>query len=214
MILTVGATKGGVGKTTIAVNIAIARALQRREVWLIDGDLQRTAQLTITQRFSYGQKPDIACDYYSDGQTLRSQVLRQKNKFDDIVIDVGGRDSQTMRAAMMLTDILLVPFQPRSYDVWALNDIVTLIDEVNGMRDGLRCLAMLNLDDPVSSADNREAAKTIEDYPQLKYLPTSLKKRKAFSTAVGSGLSVIEYKPQDAKAIEELSALVSALFSS
>ena len=40
MIITVGNTKGGVGKTTIAVNLAIARALAGRDVWLIDGDRQ------------------------------------------------------------------------------------------------------------------------------------------------------------------------------
>ena len=40
MIVTVGNTKGGVGKTTIAVNLAIARALAGRDVWLIDGDRQ------------------------------------------------------------------------------------------------------------------------------------------------------------------------------
>ena len=36
MIVTVGNTKGGVGKTTLALNLAIARALQGRDVWLID----------------------------------------------------------------------------------------------------------------------------------------------------------------------------------
>lgn len=49
-------------------------------------------------------------------------------KFDDIIIDAGGRDSTALRAALVLSDVLLVPFQPRSYDVWALNDIAALID--------------------------------------------------------------------------------------
>ena len=43
MILTVGNVKGGVGKTTLAVNIAIARALAGRDVLLVDGDEQGTA---------------------------------------------------------------------------------------------------------------------------------------------------------------------------
>ncbi|WP_294253573.1 ParA family protein [Propionivibrio sp.] len=50
MIVTVGNTKGGVGKTTIAVNLAIARALAGRDVWLIDGDRQGTAQTSISLR--------------------------------------------------------------------------------------------------------------------------------------------------------------------
>ena len=43
MIITIGNTKGGVGKTTLAVNLAIARAMSGRDVWLIDGDRQGTA---------------------------------------------------------------------------------------------------------------------------------------------------------------------------
>ena len=54
MIVTVGNTKGGVGKTTLAVNLAIARALAGREVWLIDGDRQGTAQTAISIRAAAG----------------------------------------------------------------------------------------------------------------------------------------------------------------
>ena len=47
MIITVGNTKGGVGKTTLAVQLAIYRALAGRDVWLIDGDRQGTAAAAI-----------------------------------------------------------------------------------------------------------------------------------------------------------------------
>jgi len=49
----VGNTKGGVGKTTIAINLAIARALPGRKVWLIDGDPQRTSEMAVTIRAQY-----------------------------------------------------------------------------------------------------------------------------------------------------------------
>ena len=52
-----------------------------------------------------------------------AQVQQQSSKFDDVIIDAGGRDSTALRAALVLSDVLLVPFQPRSYDVWALEDI-------------------------------------------------------------------------------------------
>ena len=61
MILTVGNTKGGVGKTTLAVQLAIARALAGREVWLIDGDRQGTAAAAIAARAEAGRQPGIAC---------------------------------------------------------------------------------------------------------------------------------------------------------
>lgn len=213
MIITIGNTKGGVGKTTLAVNLAIARALAGRDVWLIDGDRQGTAQMAISIRADAGRSPGIACATYPDGPTLRAQVQQQASKFDDIIIDAGGRDSTALRAALVLSDVLLVPFQPRSYDVWALNDIAALVDEVRSVRDGLRALAVLNCADPgESSTDNIEAAAAVAEVPQFEYLPTPIRRRKSFSNAAGAGLSVLEIKPADKKASDELNALLAALF--
>ncbi|MFA5976530.1 MAG: AAA family ATPase [Elusimicrobiota bacterium] len=213
MIITVGNTKGGVGKTTLAVNLAIARAMEGRDVLLIDTDRQQTAQTAISIRAEAGHKPAIAVASYSDGPTLRSQVQHQSGKYDDVVIDAGGRDSAALRAALILSDVLLVPFQPRSYDVWALGDIAELVTEARSMRDGLRAVAVLNCADPgENSSDNHEAAAAVAELPAFEYLATPLRRRKSFSNAGGAGLSVFEMKPRDSRACEELKALVSALF--
>ena len=213
MIITVGNTKGGVGKTTLAVNLAIARALAGRDVWLIDGDRQGTAQTAISIRADAGHSPGIACASYPDGPTLRAQVQQQAKKFQDIIIDAGGRDSTALRAALVLSDVLLVPFQPRSYDVWALNDIAGLVDEARSVRDGLRAFAILNCADPgEASTDNTEAAAAVADVPQFEYLAAPIRRRKAFANAAGQGLSVLELKPADKKATEELNTLISVLF--
>jgi len=213
MILTVGNTKGGVGKTTLAVNIAIARALAGRDVWLIDGDRQGTAQTAIAIRAEASHQPGIACATYPDGPTLRSQVLQQRDKFDDIIIDAGGRDSTALRAALILSDVLLVPFQPRSYDVWALEDIAGLIEEARAVRDGLTAYAVLNCADPgEASSDNADAAAAVANFPQFELLQTPIRRRKSFANAAGQGLSVLEAKPSDKKACDEITALVNALF--
>lgn len=213
MIITVGNTKGGVGKTTLALNIAIARALAGRDVWLIDGDRQGTAQSAVSIRADAGHAPGIACATYPDGATLRTQVQQQRSKFDDIVIDAGGRDSTALRAALILSDVLLVPFQPRSFDVWALDDIGGLIDEARSVRDGLRAYAVLNCADPgESSSDNAEAAAAVANVAQFEFLATPVRRRKSFANAAGQGLSVLEIRPSDKKACDELNALVNALF--
>ena len=213
MIITIGNTKGGVGKTTLAVNVAIARALAGRDVWLIDGDRQGTAQTAIAIRAEAGHQPGIACATYPDGPTLRSQVQQQCSRFDDIIIDAGGRDSTALRAALILSDVLLVPFQPRSYDVWALEDIAGLIEEARAVRDGLRAYAVLNCADPgEASVDNAEAEAAVAGVPQLELLHTPIRRRKSFSNAAGQGLSVLEAKPRDRKACDEINALMSALF--
>lgn len=214
VIIAIGNTKGGVGKTTLAVQLAVARALAGRDVWLIDGDRQGTAAAAIAARGEANRQPGIACAQYPDGPALRAQVQQQRHKWDDIVIDVGGRDSTALRAALILADVLVVPFAPRSYDVWALDDMAALIDEARSVRDGLRAFAVMNLADPGEhSADNADAAAAVAEVSQFEYLPTPIRRRKAFSNASGAGLSVTELSPRDPKAITEIEALEASLFN-
>ena len=213
MIVTLGNTKGGVVKTTVALNLAIAQARAGRDVLFIDGDRQGTAQAAIALRAEAKHAPAIACATYPDGSTLRSQVLHQTGKFADIIIDAGGRDSTALRAALILSDVLLVPFHPRTYDVWALDDMATLVEEACAVRDGLRVKAVLNCADPGNrSKDNIEASAAVGELERFEYLPTPLRRRKAFANAAGAGLSVIELTPPDKKGVAELNALVKMVF--
>lgn len=212
MIVTVGNTKGGVGKTTLALNLAIARAMQGRDVMLIDGDRQGTAQTALTIRADAGRLPAIACAQYAEGPTLRAQVVQMKDRFSDIIIDAGGRDSTALRAALILSDVLVIPFAPRSLDVWALTDICSLIDEARSVRDGLKCFAVLNGADPAGH-DNEDAIEAVADFPQLTYMPTPIRRRKPVANAAGQGLSVLELTPKDAKSVEEMTAFVNAVFA-
>lgn len=212
MILTVGNTKGGVGKTTLALNLAVARTLAGHDVWLVDGDRQGTAQSSVAMRSETGISPGLACAKYDDGPTLRAQIKQQGHRFEDIIIDAGGRDSTALRAALTLSDVLLIPFQPRSYDVWALNDIAQLVEEARSMHDGLRVLAVLNLADPANlSADNREAAEAVREFP-FEFVDAPIRRRKAFANAAGQGRSVLEVTPRDIKACHELNHLIANLY--
>lgn len=210
-IITVGSTKGGVGKTTLALNIAIARAMAGRDVWLVDADRQATASTALAIRGQAERLPAIATAHYADGGLLRAQVLHQRSKFEDIIIDAGGRDSTALRAALVLSDMVVVPFQPRSIDVWAVADIAALIDEARAMRDGLQAYAVLNMADTAGS-DNEDAAAAVADYPALQYLDTPIRRRKSIANAAGNGMSVLEFTPRDDKAVAEMNALLHALF--
>src|SRR3546814_10283293 len=143
MILAVGNTKGGVGKTTLAVNLAVARALAGRDLLLVDGDEQGTA-LTFTElradRLGQAGYTAVALT----GAALRSQVRQLAAKYDYIIIDVGGRDTGSLRAALTVADTLLVPVQPRSFDVWALDQVAALVAEARESNEGLRAVAVLH----------------------------------------------------------------------
>ena len=210
MILAVGNTKGGVGKTTLAVNLAVARALAGRDLLLVDGDEQGTA-LTFTElrtdRLGAAGYTAVALT----GAALRSQVRQLAAKYDDIIIDVGGRDTGSLRAALTVADTLLVPVQPRSFDVWALDEVAALVAEAREINEGLRAVAVLNGAD-AQGADNEAALEMIGDIEGIEVLPTSIVRRKAFPNAAAEGRAVVEQSSRDAKAIDELAALVSAVF--
>ena len=116
-----------------------------------------------------------------------------------------------LRAALTIADTALVPFQPRSFDLWTLDKMVSLLTEVSGYREQpLRSFAFLNFADP-QGADNAEAAGALRDNPDLTYLDTPIGRRKAFPNAAAAGLSVFELKPQDPKASTEIAALIAAV---
>ncbi|WP_130472533.1 AAA family ATPase [Candidatus Magnetaquicoccus inordinatus] len=209
MILAVGNIKGGVGKTTLAVNIAIARALAGHDVLLVDGDEQRTA-LTFTElRTEQTGRPSYTA-VGLQGAALRTQIRQLVSKYDDIIIDVGGRDTGSLRAALTVAEILLIPVQPRSFDIWAVDQMAALVKEAREIST-LRAVAILNAAD-AQGHDNEEAAQAIADIPGIEMLSISIGRRKAFPNAAAGGLSVLEQNPKDAKAVHELTALVAVLY--
>ena len=90
MILTVGNTKGGVGKTTLAVNLTVALAIAGLDVLLIDGDEQGTATAFTELRSSQGPECRIYTAVALHGAAIRTQVRQLRPKYDHIVIDVAA----------------------------------------------------------------------------------------------------------------------------
>ena len=92
--------------------------------------------------------------------------------------------------------------------------MASLIDEAASVRDGLKCYAVLNQADPgEASTDNADAAAAVAEVPQFTYLPSPIRRRKAFSNAGGAGLAVSELPSKDGKATAEISNLVSFVFN-
>ena len=204
-IIAVLNTKGGVGKTTAAINLAATRALDGFDVLAVDGDRQGSLIEAMTLREGM---PQIAVAHYTDGQILRQQVTMARERYADIVIDAGGRDNTALRAALMLADLVLIPFQPRSFDVWALDDMATLLAEARATRD-IRAFAFLAMADAKGN-DNAEAAAATPD--GIEYLATPVGRRKAIADAAGRGRGILEEGSRDLKASAEIRRLVDAVY--
>ena len=212
MILAVGNTKGGVGKTTLAVNLAILRALAGRDVLLVDGDEQGTAASFTDLRTEQLGTPGYTA-VSLQGTAVRTQVRQMAGKYDDVLIDVGGRDTGSLRAALTVADRLLVPVQPRSFDVWAVERMAELVAEARALNERLEAFSVLNAAD-AQGRDNEEAAAALREVPGIAYLPGPVVRRKAFPNAAAVGRSVLEQSQgqRDPKAVGELEALARFVF--
>ncbi len=212
MILAVANTKGGVGKTTLAVNIAVARLRAGFDVLLVDADEQRTAC-----DFSTLRSQELGNTGYTvvalTGASVREQVLKLAPKYDEVIIDVGGRDTTALRAALTVAETVLIPCQPRSFDIWALEGMAALVVEARLINPAMTALSMLNRADPGGlGGDNRDAADALWQLEGIAYLDAPIANRKAWPNAAARGRGILEAARPDAKAKAELEACLRGIY--
>lgn len=213
MIVAFIQTKGGVGKTTLAVNLAIERSKRAgRNVLLIDADEQGTASDFAAIRAERLGATGFVLEQATGGE-VRGTVLARRDSFDDVLIDAGGRDNASLRATLTVAEVVVVPFQPRSFDVWTLDKVGALIGEAKALNPKLRAYAVLNCADP-QGQDNAAAAEALAENRQIAYLDAPLKRRKAYPNCNAIGLGVLESPQPDRKACNELIDLAEKLFKS
>jgi chromosome partitioning protein len=210
MILVVGGIKGGSGKSTVATNLAVMRARAGREVLLVDADEQASAADFADQRSALYPHLSAPTCVRLIGKAVRSELQRLATKYEDVIIDTGGRDTTSQRAALSVADCLALPFAPGSFDLWTVRAVTVLIDEMRTIRP-FEAFAFLNRAEPRGS-DNTAALDLLRESGSFHTLDTTLGTRKAFKSAAGEGLSVIELRPGDPKASAELSRLHDAIF--
>jgi len=191
MITTIGNTKGGVGKTTLAVNLAIALVRCGEDVLLIDGDVQETALAFTHLRSTQQPEAPVYTAVGLHGAAIRTQVQQLARRYQHIIVDVGGRDSASLRAALTISDLLIIPAAPRSFEVWGVEQTRDLVREARAVHD-FRALAVLNGADP-SGPDNREAIEALAELEGIEVSPHSIGRRKAFPNAAAIGLGVLEH---------------------
>lgn len=211
MILMIAGVKGGTGKTTIATNLAVRRSATVKKLLLVDADEQRSTSIWANQRDVLGVETKWTTITLA-GKALRSQLLRMKDDYDDIIIDVGGRETTTLRAALSIADYCYVPFKPRSLDIWTLNDFKTVVLEMLPANPNLKVFSFINQADP-KGFDNFGSQNILGEHEEIKCIPITIGCRKSFANAASDGLGVIEMKTKDKKAIKEIELLYDFIYN-
>lgn len=181
MRLTVGCHKGGVGKTTTAVMLALQLA-QDGPTILVDADRQGSA--STWWRMAGDQWPAaLAVVPWRDPMTLPPAWDGQSGH---VVIDTGPGDPERLRAALALSDTAVIPIGSRRGDVVQLRETVRTVEEVGQTRElawGV-LLTMVRLS--TRAARDAPAVITRDDYPLLRtVVPQSAAIADAFGTVPG-----------------------------
>ncbi len=196
MIIAVLNQKGGVGKTTLSVNLAAALVLAGQRGLLIDADPQGSALDWQAARRGETLFPVVGMAK----PTLHKDVPGLALGYDHVVIDGPPRVNELAKSAILAADLILIPVQPSPYDVWAADEIVKLIREVALFKENLRSVFTITRKIG-NTAIGRDVAEALKDYP-FPVTDTAIGQRVVFAESAASGLSVLEAEPKGLAAKE------------
>ncbi|WP_044413050.1 AAA family ATPase [Thiomicrospira microaerophila] len=210
-IITVFNQKGGVGKTTLSVNLSYEAELRGLTTLLINIDPQGSAISWIANAPDENPFPAAIIDLSALGTKVRLEIEKHFNNYDLIIIDCPpNKEQKTAQAALMVSDIVVIPVDPTPMSLVASDQALQLIDEVKVYNDDLKTLIMAskmertNLAKGVLSALHQTQGATT-----MKSCTTNLV---AYAEAFfyGTGVSAV---PGATKASDEIKSVTDEIFS-
>jgi len=212
MIISVANTKGGCGKSTLACNLAVMCAKDKKSVVLFDLDPQRSAYRFREMRMD---KDCVQFPVYMSGLALVHDI--KNNSLDSterIIVDSGGRDSKLFRTAMLAADILLIPVEPGQFDLLALEETMIIYDDVRTIKP-VKAIIVINKNREGRNLSNVvfTTIKEIAADHGVSVANSKLGDRAGFGEATVNGLGIVECSGKNydyAKA--EMKALYEEIF--
>jgi chromosome partitioning protein len=183
--ITVAQQKGGSGKTTVALNLAVHFLLQGRRVAVLDTDPQGSlGRWFMTRAEATGGAPglDLAT---ASAWGVGYETEKLKRTHDIVIVDTPPKADSDLRPALREADLVIVPVTAGQLDLWATESVLDLVD-----RTRRRALMVLNRARPGTRLMTDVTA-------QMAALPapvaaTVLGNRVVYAESPGRGLGVAE----------------------
>lgn len=204
MIFGVLNQKGGVGKTTLSVNLAACLARTGERVLLIDADPQGSALDWAAAR----QREPLFSVVGFPRPTIHKEIAQIGRGYDHIIIDGPPRVTDLARSAIMASDIVVIPVQPSPYDIWAAEEVVKLIEEARVYKENIKSVFVVNRK-ITNTAIGRDVRDALAAYP-VHVLQASVAQRVVFAEAAAQGQAIFEVDAAG-PAVAEMEAVAAEL---
>ena len=203
-IITISHQKGGVGKSTIALNIAVELSKEFK-VTVVDLDHQRS--VTIFQSIRENKKlPNLNVIIVEDKDSLMDIMNNHKGI---IIIDSGGFDSDLNRVAMLGSDIIITPVSNSLIELYGLEKFKLIIEDLKKIRNDINIHILLNNISPSATTlvEDLKDFLLSDDGQRFNIIKGIMRQRIDYRRSFEYGQSVVEMNP-NGKAAQEIKMIV------
>ena len=209
-VITVANQKGGVGKSTIACNLAVCAAKDGKSTLIIDGDPQGSSMAFRASR----EANDLQAVAITQ-KTIHQDVEKFTN-FDIVIVDAGGRDNAIFRSAIAAASkgTLIIPVLPSQYDIWATGDTFNILSETRVYVD-IPAYVVFNqvIANTSVSKEAIAALDVLLSENDVKLLDTKLYNRVYYKESISDGRGVIEYTTKEREKAEKAAEEIMSLYN-
>lgn len=211
MVISITNLKGGVGKTTIATNIAVDLKHRGYEVCIVDTDLGQ--QSSMEWGGNREESLPVVPVFGIAIKQLNKEVAELSKKYQIVVIDGTPQLSELADRTILASDILLIPLTPSIYDYRGFENFLERFEQVKGLKEasGSQVDAYVILNRIVPNTNvSKDIANAVQEY-EIGIMDTQLVNRVAYVDSASEGKGVVEYK--DKKAAAEIVKLTDEVLA-
>ncbi len=199
MIISLCNQKGGVGKTTLAINIARYIAGAGHKILLIDADPQGS----VLQWQGISDNGSFDVEHYPQS-TIHKDIKKLGKGYKHVIIDSPPGVGDISLSILLTSNLTVIPVEPSALSIWASTDIVDLIKEAKKHNKKLKGKLLISKK-IVGTTPGREAREALKS-DGMGMFKTEICQRIDFVKSIIAGLTVIDYAP-NSEAAKEIKSL-------